>query len=508
MRRTLFFENWWFGAALLMMPVGVAIAVVWNPLAAVALFGGILVALLINYGLLLSTDLHKIWPYCIAFLLIGYIFLDKGFAYLGIAPIFIGEITIGLSVLSVILYGGVRPAMRSRLAWLWLVFALWGAIQTVPYVRVYGIDALRDSVIWGYGILALIIAAFLIRSQQFSKVIDVYTRFLPWFLFWAPVAYILSRVLGDAVPLMPGTDMPMLTVKAGDMAVHVAGAAAFLLLALAHSSDGPRRKTGFFLKEWVLWLGWLFGIAVLGTANRGGLLANGIAILIVVCLRPMSVSKLGKVVLIGLLATLVFFSLRIQIEVKRGRSVSPEQFLANIQSIVGDEEDTGNLNNTKEWRLEWWNSIINYTFFGEYFWTGKGFGINLADDDGFQGTAWEGKLRSPHNGHFTILARAGVPGFTLWILLQATFAIGLLRAYFRALRASEVWWARLNLWILAYWIAFLVNASFDVSLEGPQQGICFWSLFGFGMAALEVQRRKGAVAAGNSDKLLSILHQA
>ena len=29
---------------------------------------------------------------------------------------------------------------------------------------------------------------------------------------------------------------------------------------------------------------------------------------------------------------------------------------------------------------------FDYTVFGDYFWTGKGFGINLADDDGFQTT--------------------------------------------------------------------------------------------------------------------------
>ena len=35
----------------------------------------------------------------------------------------------------------------------------------------------------------------------------------------------------------------------------------------------------------------------------------------------------------------------------------------------------------------------------------------------------------------------------------------------------------------------MINASFDVYLEGPQGGIWFWSFFGFGMALLEVQRR-------------------
>jgi hypothetical protein len=50
-------------------------------------------------------------------------------------------------------------------------------------------------------------------------------------------------------------------------------------------------------------------------------------------------------------------------------------------------------------------------------------------------------------------------------------------------------WAVLNLWILCYWLAFMINGAFDVFLEGPQGGIWFWCIFGFGMGVLEVQRR-------------------
>jgi len=58
--------------------------------------------------------------------------------------------------------------------------------------------------------------------------------------------------------------------------------------------------------------------------------------------------------------------------------------------------------------------------------------------------------------------------------------------------AGAFWWARIHLWILGYWCAFLVNGSFDVFLEGPQGGIWFWSLTGLGIAALETSRRESA----------------
>jgi hypothetical protein len=75
----------------------------------------------------------------------------------------------------------------------------------------------------------------------------------------------------------------------------------------------------------------------------------------------------------------------------------------------------------------------------------------------------------------------------LWGILQLAFAASLVRAFVRARAARQEWWARLNIWVLAYWVAFVVNMSFDVYLEGPQGGIWFWSLFGFGIAALQRQ---------------------
>ena len=117
-------------------------------------------------------------------------------------------------------------------------------------------------------------------------------------------------------------------------------------------------------------------------------------------------------------------------ESKRGRDISFEQLTTNLSSIAS-RSSTDDLDNTKQWRLDWWGEIIKYTINGKLFWTGKGFGINLADDDGFKLDA-ESTLRSPHNGHMTILARMGVPGLVLWVLVQLSWAWGILGGYIRA----------------------------------------------------------------------------
>ena len=129
-------------------------------------------------------------------------------------------------------------------------------------------------------------------------------------------------------------------------------------------------------------------------------------------------------------------------------------------------------------------SIVNYTFWGPYFWMGKGYGVNLTISDGTapNENVFPG-LRSPHNSHLTFLARSGVPGAVLWAILQITWAISILRAYLRARRQGGMLWARIFGWLLAYWLAFLVNACFDVSLEGPVSGVPFWTIFGLGWGA-------------------------
>ena len=100
----------------------------------------------------------------------------------------------------------------------------------------------------------------------------------------------------------------------------------------------------------------------------------------------------------------------------------------------------------------------------------------------------DGSLRAPHNGHFAILARGGVTGLALWIILQAGYAIGLLRTAIGAHRLGRDHWVAIMAWLFVYWVAAMVNMSFDPYLEGPHGGIWFWSLFGLGLFAMRAWR--------------------
>jgi hypothetical protein len=170
------------------------------------------------------------------------------------------------------------------------------------------------------------------------------------------------------------------------------------------------------------------------------------------------------------------------------REIGPTQIARNVASIVDSSENGGEagLQDTKNWRETWWRKVWGYTIHGPYFLGGKGYGINLSDADGFQ-TLSDGSSRSPHSGHITILARSGVPGFALWLVIQFWFGGALLRGLLRARQAGALFWAQVDTCILIYWVAMLVNLSFDVYIEGPQGGIWFWSIIGIGMGALRLQ---------------------
>ena len=76
----------------------------------------------------------------------------------------------------------------------------------------------------------------------------------------------------------------------------------------------------------------------------------------------------------------------------------------------------------------------------------------------------------------------------LWGLLVASWLVMLARAVLTARRRGQTEWAGLFLFIGCYASSFMINATFDVALEGPMQGIWFWCLIGFGIGSVMIYR--------------------
>ena len=403
--------------------------------------------------------------------LAGYAIFGKGFAYVGVPPLFIGEVVLGIGLLCIVATGCEFAVLASLPGVTLAIMMGWVLIRTVPFVENCGVDALRDSVIVMYGLFAYVVIALLLdRPERLGKTLLAYSRFAWVYGAIGGLLFYMSVSLPDILS-WPGTQIRLPYVRAGEAAVHLAGATCFALLGLRPGRFGP---------FWVLLL--LISIAMV-TPSRGAMLT---------CMLPITLAVLAGGLLRTFLPVLamavalfaVAYGLGLELPTPGGRGAGPEQILANIESLVGTSH-VSNLDGTKMWRLNWWNSISHYTLEGPYFWTGKGFGINLAQADGFVVGLEHGGtiLRSPHSAHMTILARSGVPGLVLWIVTCVTWTGMMLAGLIMARLEREPAWAKLFLWLLCYEVAIIVTASFDVALEGPMIGIWFWSLFGLGIAA-------------------------
>jgi hypothetical protein len=172
------------------------------------------------------------------------------------------------------------------------------------------------------------------------------------------------------------------------------------------------------------------------------------------------------------------------------RDLSARQLVDNVSSTFGATDVQPELQDTRDFRLFWWKTIINYTFEGPYFWTGKGFGVNLALTDGFLvgDDPSLPPLRVPHSGNINILARTGVPGLTLWLLTFGTWSTMLLVNMVRARMRSDNSWADFFVLIFCYELAIFIAGAFGTALEAPMLSIWFWSLFGVGIGATMIYR--------------------
>jgi hypothetical protein len=444
----------------------------------------------------LPTLFPQLFLSLLGLLLFGYAFFGRAFAHLGAPPIFVGEAVLAVGLLALLTNRRRWVAFRSPIAWLYLVFAALAAARALTDLPVYGLDTLRDSVLWGYGVFAILVPASVIRPGWVPHLLQSYARWMPLLVLWLPIGLLVGQLAPHLLPTAQDSGQSMVFVKPGDAGIHLAGAAVFLLLGL-HHAPGVRARSGLLGTGWLMGAAGVCAFFALGVLGRGGAVAALVGIFTVLIIRPLV--ALPKLVLVGagtLVAALTLVASNFSIELGR-RDFSAYQLTSNLLSLVGDvDEGQRNLEQTKDWRLRWWTRIVDYTVYGPYFWTGKGFGVNLATDDGVKEHAWN---RSPHSGHMSVLARMGVPGAVLWVLLQTAFGASLLSAYLRARRSGQEWWARLDLWILAYWLAFLTAMSFGVYLEGPHGGIWFWSLFGLGIAVLITQRQ----AAGETRETAS-----
>lgn len=409
--------------------------------------------------------------------LLGYALLGRSFAYLGVPPLFIGEVVLGLGLLVLVTRAralGVLSGMPVLA--LLLVLIGWGLVRTIPYVPEYGLNAFRDWMVLGYGLFAFIAAGLILsRPERLRLLVERYRVFVLVMLSLIWAVYIAFKVFEPALPWLPWAPgaAKIVEAKGGDIMVHISAIAAFLVLGLI-------RPTPLVVAALAANAGLIM------VSNRGGMIAFALTLATAWVLRPPT-AHFGKLVYAFVFFLALGLLIGPTVHIHGGtRTISVEQLWTNLVSIV-DQSDSASLETTKTWRLAWWTKIVGYTVQGPYFWDGKGFGINLAVDDGFQ-TSDDAALRSPHNGYMTILARMGVPAFVLWLVIQGLWVLTMLSAWWEARVMRQRTWMAVLAMLLCYWVAITVNAMFEVYLESPMGGIWLWVVVGAGLAATRLRR--------------------
>jgi hypothetical protein len=462
-------------------------------------------------------------------LLTGYAVFGRSFAAIGIHPLYIGEVVLALGIfaaMQAVYRSTLLDRIRTRFSDLTVMhrisllipflslaaFILWGFLRTLPFATQYGLVALRDAVIWGYSLFSVVVLILLFaRPERIGWILRSYSRFVRIFLLLTPIIFILFWLAYDILPVIPGDYRPLLFIKYGDWLVHLAGITAYQIML------APSMTPAWFIGMWLIATEFFFSSSI----NRGGFLAY-ISGLFVIVLFGIRRKRIG--VLIGFIAALivVFGGSGLWIEYRyHHREISLDQFVSNIASIgsikldlehlprrersleeilgiqtaildqspgakvagVGDPEIffDPTLQDTVNFRLYLWRSIIKDVLQGDARLTGLGFGINLIDVAGYEALPYK-ELRSPHNIHVTILGRMGLIGFMLWTSLNASWVSLMLWLAVRSRRSGDLKQSAYFVFLIAYWTALLMNATWDVFLEGPMGGIWFWVVIGIGLA--------------------------
>lgn len=416
----------------------------------------------------------------LASVLLGYAVMGKGFAYLGVPPLYMGEIA-GLIGAAVFLRTGLVFASLTTLPSLVLaVLMAWALTRTLPFVPTHGFDALRDSVIIMYGGFAFIVIAVLVDDgRRLAVLLNYYARFLRYYVPIIPIPFGISLYFRDWLPNVPGTDVSIIMLGSAEVPVHLTGAAVFAI-------------AGFYRPS-ALWIAALLVALTMGSVvTRGGMLAFAIpvfcaAIVVGRIYRVIGVIAVGLALFAAAYAVEQTFADAPDAESRQERELTPSQLAANVQSLFGHTDPK--LEGSRRWRLEWWDLILTDTWRGgPHFWNGRGFGLNLAEADGYGDRRQGSPLRSPHNAHMTILARTGVPGLALWLLFLVCWLGMMAGAFWDARRRGHREWAGVFLFVACYAMACVINATFDVALEGPMQGVWFWCLIGLGIGSVMIFR--------------------
>ena len=388
-----------------------------------------------------------------------YIFLNKGVAYT-----YLVEALWLFGILLLLMHRKKVELIWNKTTKLILFFIVISFLYILRgFIKYNIVDLIRDSFIFQYGWFVFILFLF---KEKLEIIWETLFFIYKWFPFVALLNFILQYFVPFFETVAPFGGIPILLYKNGDMGVQLL----ISTLLLLYSFEKKPLKWRVLLSL-VIALDFL----ILASYSRSGIVAFLASMLCFIYFNKDIQLQARVRLLIKYLPIILLVVTPIYINIKvaenfQGRAVGLEQIKNNFSSIVGGTTDATSENNVV-WRLVWWAKIIDYSLSSPNFFIGKGLGMNLATDDDI--ITLDDSLRSPHNFHLNIMSRFGVLIFMIWTY----FLIQLLRPLFKKQLQGK------RLLIGCIMLAFLLNASFDVFLEGPMGAFPFWTWLGLYLLA-------------------------
>lgn len=383
-----------------------------------------------------------------------YVFLNKGIAYSFFAELlWLGGIfLLLLNRKNLVIYWDKKVKIFVFLLLISFIYILRGIIS-YPFIEV-----IRDSFIFQYGWFVFIIFLYANKQEEiWDKLFVIYK--------WFPLVALLNFILQYFVPFFEKFalfgNIPLMLYKNGDMGVHLLISTILILLHADRLSN--KWKIGIVILI-------IFDFLTLSAYSRSGMVSYIIGLFAFLYFSKneslkTSTKQYSKYIPWALIIVIpMYLSIQVR-ENFQGRATGFDQIGKNVVSLVANSDDA-TLEKNILWRAIWWGNILDYSFSKEYFATGKGLGMSLAQSDDI--LTDDDDLRSPHNFHLNIMARFGLFVFFLWI-------------YWVYLLLHPLFKKQLNvkqLAIASILMAFLFNASFDVFLEGPMGAFSFWTWVG------------------------------
>lgn len=383
-----------------------------------------------------------------------YAYFNKGVAYT-----FLAEITLVVGVLLILIklkhYVLIWNKPIKMIAFFIAVTGIWFAAGLGKFPL---FELLQDAFMFFYAFFIFIVFLFAgVLEILMQKLFNIYK--------WYPLVVFLTFLLVSYVPFFQEFklfgEIPLLMYKYGDMAIHLL--ITTLLLLCGHVKMGKR-----LLLVNIIIIAYLF--LVIAAYNRAGMLSYlmGLFVFLFVYRKRFTGAAVFSYLKVIPFVLVIVFATYINTKVDenfQGRTVGLEQLQKNIASIFSMDTG-GSLSNNKIWRLAWWYKIIIDALIPKNALIGRGVGENLALINDIQ--VENDSLRAPHNFHLNILARFGFIFLIVWI-----WWIAIHMKKINSNREKEF-----NVMVLVMIMAFLINASFDVYLEGPMGAFPFWTWLG------------------------------